>query len=456
MSSSGESLVHEATSLLRLVVSIDRFVSEHEDQFAYTEAAQAFLKDTHKWATEDTGRIADITSKAAKAPDQVESRYLPELITLKGRWKTLHTYIKPAIDAHTLTLPAPLIKMATEHLKQIHALAESSIVALLTPELMYFYNTPKSAFSSSVLVEVPYSQAPGFFTNLTIYHEIGHYVYERLGQVTSAAGKPQASTNLTEAMERAFAEKLRPALPTARNRAWAERVLAAWTREIFCDLFALRNLGPAFSFALIDMLSLIGLMTEETEIAFDEEHPAPAVRFREQLRVLKSDGWWTTVQDLQTEHISLISRLAGQDRDNYFFEFQEKRIPEFTTAFENVVPLIHEAVVAITGHCVNLAQDFAQNRGEIEQCLAHGVVPSRLLVDDNPSWPTPIAMVNAAYCFYLSRLPELMDKLEDQDSSKPADRQKWIQKLESWTMKGIEDYYLLKAEQKARVAITAP
>ena len=52
-------------------------------------------------------------------------------------------------------------------------------------------------------------------------------------------------------------------------------------------------------------------------------------------------------------------------------------------------------------------------------------------------------MINAAYCVYLARLPELMNKLEGQKISRPDHRQQWIGRLEDWTMKGMDDYYLL-------------
>ena len=54
-------------------------------------------------------------------------------------------------------------------------------------------------------------------------------------------------------------------------------------------------------------------------------------------------------------------------------------------------------------------------------------------------------MINAAYCVYLYRLPELMNKLEDQDPYRLDHRGVCIQKVEAWTLKAIEDYRLLAA-----------
>ena len=91
------------------------------------------------------------------------------------------------------------------------------------------------------------------------------------------------------------------------------------------------------------------------------------------------------------------------------------------------------------------AEDFGHQRARIENCLLHGVVPSQLLVEGGEGGalsPTPVSMINAAYCFYLTRLPELMNSLEGQKDSDLKQRQNWIERLEAWTMKGIEDYQL--------------
>jgi hypothetical protein len=168
------------------------------------------------------------------------------------------------------------------------------------------------------------------------------------------------------------------------------------------------------------------------------------LRFREQLKRLEADGWWKTVKDLPSEHISLLKSLAEQDE--YVFLFSEKQMPSvFTEAFETIIESIHELVVGVTAHCGTLAEDFGRRRADIEKCLLHGVVPSQLLVEGEPLSPLPVSMINAGYCFYLTRLPELMDRFEDRKASVFKDRQASIERLEAWTMKGIEDYQLLDA-----------
>jgi hypothetical protein len=222
-------------------------------------------------------------------------------------------------------------------------------------------------------------------------------------------------------------------------RTWVKRVLNAWALEIFCDLFAVRFLGPAFTFALIHFLSLLGLMREGTEVTFDEEHPATALRFKEQVGQLERDGWWPTTNSPISEHADLINRLAS--RSGYEFVFCQKEIRGFIDAFLDIVPNIYPLVEAITPDPKEVAQDFRNRQSEIEACLLQGVVPSQLLKRGSTKSPLPVSIINAAYSFYLTSMPNLMARLSDQNRYLDQ-RGDLTAKLECWTLKALEDYQL--------------
>jgi len=69
-------------------------------------------------------------------------------------------------------------------------------------------------------------------------------------------------------------------------------------------------------------------------------------------------------------------------------------------------------------------------------------VPSHLLKQENIESPLPVSIINAAYCFYLTKMPHLMAKLVDQSPSNLDQRSDLTIKLESWTLKALEDYQL--------------
>lgn len=186
-------------------------------------------------------------------------------------------------------------------------------------------------------------------------------------------------------------------------------------------------------------------MSEDTETAFTDDHPAPALRFTEQLHRLRDDGWWPTVAEIPSDHVSLMERLSATEYQKHFFHHNDAAVPAFVSTFRRVIPSIHSLVTDITAHLSRASVDFRDRRDDIEECLLNGVVPSQLLTESNTSSPTPVSMINGAYCVYLYRLPELMDKLEHQHPRNLDQRATVIQKLEGWTLKAIEDYRLLVA-----------
>jgi len=442
MPSVQDGLIHEATSLLALVDAIELFVEEHQSQFTYNTDTSEFFKHIRTLAGLTKKRLVEILEEAGR-PNSDQVQLLREIAEEKDHWKVRHTYVKPAADAHTLNLPAPLIKMASEHLGRVQN-ADAQVVVLLTPETMYFHNRARGSIGDKrAFLEIPYSQSRAFFSNVIIYHELGHYVWASLSDEPRS---PQFAS-LVDAQKKAFDEILLPGIQNQKNLEFSRRVLDNWTQELFCDLFALRHLGPASSFALIDFLSLISTANREIEVTFDSEHPALALRFREQYQRLCEDGWVEAISDMASDHTDLIRRLAAKPEEEYLFVYDDKALPkQFIDAFTPVIPFVHALVAEIAPQAERPSEDFRRWRGEIEDCLLNGVVPSKLLIQGSSLCPTPVSMINAAYCVYLSRLPELMNKLEGQDPDNPEHRRKWINRLEGWTMKAIDDYHLLSLQ----------
>jgi len=173
-------------------------------------------------------------------------------------------------------------------------------------------------------------------------------------------------------------------------------------------------------------------MGEDVGGRFDVDHPAPALRLREQQRCLQKEGWWATVENLESGHRSLMARLADESEPEYFFEFGETMIPAFTEVFLTILPSIHELAADLTPHSKAAAAAFAQHMAQIQECLLLGIEPSSFLAENRASSPTPVSMINAAYCFHLTSLTKLMDTLD----GKRADnlRQRYAVGRNSWRL----------------------
>jgi hypothetical protein len=319
-----DALLHDAASLHRLVDFIHQYCNEQKTSQTYVDATDEFFGYIDRLAT-GTKEFLRVSTQSVlpHRADVIRTSFL----SVKNYWRVLHTFIKPAADAHTLKIPSPLLNLAAEQVRQVPGMQCASVVVLLTPELMYFQMPhsgiketatnlsaiiPNASFPPSLgFVELPYSQGPSFFNNLVIYHEIGHFVYQELFIADGFASE----------MIRCLQKNVTPDFNTLdRNiQVYAITVLQNWVQEVFCDLFAIRLVGPAFTFASIELFGLLGLIDSTTQIRFGSSHPAQACRFSEHLRQLQDDGWWDLVEDIPAEQPQLVSAMAKRPSTDYQF-----------------------------------------------------------------------------------------------------------------------------------------
>jgi hypothetical protein len=464
MPSGLEQLLHDAAALHRFVEGIHQFCSQQRSAQTYIRPTTDFFAYLEQLAQATKGYICQLATTTDLSPGGI-TLARKDLQHIKSYWRILHAFIKPAADAHVLQLPTPLINFAASQFKTIEGMSGSEVVVLLTPELMYFQTPhtelkqtasdlaqiiPEAKFPEGLgFVELPYSQGLNLFTNLALYHELGHFAFEELRQ--SEAGD-EAIGKLDLAIKQALKEALKARLAKdydtlpANTKASIVRILWNWTQEVFADLVALRLAGPAFTFALIEVFNLLGLQDEPQQVKFNESHPSSALRLNQHLELLKDEGWWDTLKDLDAGHRELLEELAGKaHKSTLYLDGKPAKVdPGFVAAFRTVLPEIRSLVAGITINTGASATEFTEARDKIERALMSGVVPSCFWKEDATAAPHPIAVMNAAFCCYLTKLPALMEGLQDQSAADVKVRSFWTQRLEAWTLKAVEDYSIIQ------------
>jgi hypothetical protein len=442
--------LHDAAVLHTFADFIEEYCREQARSQRYVDASGDFFLYSESVAHQIKLKIRDDVVRAQRLPSRTEI-LRRNTLTFKAYLQLLHTFIKPVADAHTLTIPAPLVTLAIHHLNGIEGMNGSKVAVLLTPQFMYFQrpHTDVKQQAATVgrliqqaekfparlgFIELPYSQGPGFFTNLAIYHEVGHFVYEELS--TSPSPRSQLY-----ALEQAIDESVTAFVKLEKKpqvRKLAEKILDSWTQEIFCDLLALHLVGPAFSFALVEIFALLGSLSREKRTTFSQDHPAPACRFAEHLELLRDRcTWWKAIAHIKPEQKRLIAEFAAIPRRQY--RVYEDDVPKALMGpfLDLIVPRIRDLVQEIAPNPTQAAERFGKTRRMIEDCLKVGVVPHSTA----GSPPDPVSIINSSFCFYLTSLPAMVGRFEEQPgaSSDPQKRSKWARKLEDWTMKAIED-----------------
>jgi hypothetical protein len=453
-------VLHDAAVLHRFVGFIGDYCREQERSQTYVGSAQLFFQYVEQLTASVQENLRFEIDRATRFPKRIDTPRR-NIRTLKFYLRLLHTLIKPAADAHTLSIPAPLVDLACRQLGRVKGMRDSHLLILLTPEFMYLQRPhtqikdqaqlvqsfiPDACFPQKLgFVELPYSQGPSLFTNLAIYHEIGHFVYEDLShRAPPDRGFETLNKSLARTLNKVFDLRSGNRQKREENRearALGQRILLEWTQEIFCDLFALRLLGPAFSFALMEIMGMLGFLSKRQCETFNATHPAPAFRFAEHVRLLRDDAWWSAIADVKAEQKRLLESFSR--RSNYQF-LMDRRNPGRRMLMEefisSVVPAIRDLVRPMTASASPSVDRFRDARASIEGCLRVGVVP----LTDTPEKCDPIAIINAAFCFYLSSVPQLVRTFEKPENENDVEiHSLWAKRIEMWSLKAIEDSQLM-------------
>jgi hypothetical protein len=177
------------------------------------------------------------------------------------------------------------------------------------------------------------------------------------------------------------------------------------------------------------------------------------------VELLKALGWWQEVLQYKTHYVRLLQKAETTPLSYYIFYSDDPSKQHLLTktlqAFFQIPNTVQEIVRdRMSGVDLGLT-DFQLYHESIEQYLQNGVVPSTIIVGNSGTsdgsqvrHPTFVAILNTGYKFYLESLPALLKNIDGPDSNSCSDRSAWMKRLETWTMKAIEDSELLRAAQR--------
>jgi hypothetical protein len=151
-------LLHDAAVLHSFVDFIGEYCKEQERSQTYIDASGLFFKYVEELTAGIKLELRNEVDRAARFPNRLPV-LRRNMLTLKYYLRLLHTLIKPAADAHTLTIPGPLIDLAGKQLRGVKGMSSSKIVILLTPEFMYFQRPHTHVKEQARLVETFVPQA---------------------------------------------------------------------------------------------------------------------------------------------------------------------------------------------------------------------------------------------------------------------------------------------------------
>ena len=440
---------HDALSLYKFIDSVilPCAVKKH---FSYTSPSREFFEFISGLglATKDhVARLSRDLDAALLASNPTDfSLRAQELVTLRSSWFELHKFIKPAADAHTLESPVPLLTAMTARLRGLPEFEKvrfaivhttivnyfqlsSNYVRQLAVQISKIVDGPPIFPDDLAIVGLPYSQSNAVFLNTLLAHEMGHFSFQKRCE----------QQRLSAPFATVFANHQVTSI-SSQNFVRCFNLVVGWLEELYCDLFALRLAGPAFSYAFIE---LFALTRNKPSAEFSASHPAPALRLREQSRLLQSssDPWWPNMQVLPNHYTELLSQtVTMQDSEFTWKNAASGNVEQVAlVCFFEMLDESRKAVQDIFGEFDPEVRRFFDQSGAVMDYLSFGVVPSRLIIGNTAVTPSGTVLLNAAYSFFLNKLDTLLERLPTADRDCIQCRANWAERVEMWTAKALED-----------------
>jgi hypothetical protein len=453
-----EAVRQEAAAVYRFVDSLVKLCNSIGEYPVYTKPSHkffAYVKLLGLQTQQFLFKFPDQVNKNAKTAYSKRRK----LFGLRTGWETIHGYLKPALDADTLHLPTPLMFAFQDLVSEVDALEPIEFTVFHSAEVNYL-QIPAETFREVAngiadlikgqhfpndlgLIGMPYSQASGFFLNCLLPHEMGHFIYQEIffddieSEIDKALERMEDEIKVLDDLDIAFCRDM----------------LARWVEEIFCDLFAICLIGPAYSFALIELTGAMLLVEQPVTMLDDfyffiEDHPAEISRFNEHVKMLTHLGWWQEVANFNCPSVQVLSMAVNRREEVHIKEELPAAVTEerMLACYREVLEWLISYVSTKVPHRPTDITDFVVQSPVISEYFREAVVPSTIIVNGAQTNPRTVVLINSAFRFYSESLPSLIMNVAGGRSDSVEDRSKFTERLELWALKSIEDSRLLEKQ----------
>jgi hypothetical protein len=420
-------LVREASALYGFVDAVSAHCSRVPQSVAFTESSARFFRHIDQLATATKKHLdAFPADKVETATEDEFHQIRDELRTIRGVWKELHQFIKPAIDADTLNQPSALVSAMLNRTRKLPGLQDADFAIFHTDSFNYLQVNPTSIREAAQelafivgaeefppglgLIGIPSTQGSSLFLNCLVAHEIGEYAYAE--QSLNDQLQPEVEAALEEVYGADFQKN-----DKTQKSFFIDTVLK-WGKELFCDLFAVYLAGPCYTFAYVELFDLPNLLDKSGAIAtskarppirFYPLHPSHPFRVKYQADLLKRLDWWPYLRDIDSRSVRVLDALMMLD-DSDFVDADDVGRKRLVQAFFKVLPEITGQLGKLVGTLDTGVHEFDQLRKHVGYYLREGIVPSTIIIEDGQGQSQQVTPSSVTLlCLLLPRTPRELD-----------------------------------------------
>lgn len=344
-------------------------------------------------------------------------------------------------------------------LKNVFAGIDEGLAQLLpkAPPEHYTYSGPP--FPENVgVVGFPHPMTNDFLHNITLFHELGHVVFNRTYLDTY-----QLTINeCLEGHKLEMNKQLEGEYPTDESRRLAacryvNAILVAWCSELFSDCLAIATVGPVYSFGFRNVCN-----PAQRTTTFTDTHPAPALRQQVQSDFLAQMQWNVGLSEdecpgfLAQARKTFASLRACAPSGPYDFGGRMlSGLPHGLTMalpalLQSTISKIKEDAASCVLDATKRAEEFWDQASAVADALNWAMVPSTVVVSGKTVNPRPSTVMNVAAVLYEMGCAELLQNWLKNRKRTPEKRQQAQSRLSEWTLKAVSDWLLLEGARRGR------
>jgi hypothetical protein len=241
--------------------------------------------------------------------DFIESVGFAALVRINDEDKQMTRLVSDIAEELLFPLPPPVVSCQSHFSSYFHAFPGLNVLRVPLKEGHFLLHLPD------------------------LYHELAHFVLEEKNNpaVQSFQDAHATATNAATGHLAALLSKPTRGPKTNEERflTWTLSWMRAWSTELFCDLFGVLGVGPAYAWAHFHLCAKTGNDPFRVETSPDSTHPPDEARMIVLLEALALLGYGKAASEIEAKWQELIALRGFKADPNFQLCFPSQILKQF-------------------------------------------------------------------------------------------------------------------------------
>jgi len=242
--------------------------------------------------------------------DFIESIGFAALVRINDEDKQMTRLVSDIAEELMFPLPPPVVSCQSHFSSYFHAFPGLNVLRVPLKEGHFLLHLPD------------------------LYHELAHFILEERNNPAVQAfqdGHAKATNAATGHLAGLLSKPTRGPKNEEKYLTWTLSWMRAWGAELFCDLFGVLGVGPAYAWAHLHLCAKTGNDPFRVETSPDSTHPPDAARMFVLLEVLNLLDYGATASDIKARWDELTTLRGFKNDPNYQLCFPTDVLKQFAS-----------------------------------------------------------------------------------------------------------------------------